>query len=119
MTVITPNPLNDPSLTNLTEIDISYMYGEMSVIINKILALGEMNIYSRLINQFEILRTLEDDTISSKSIQELLKDDNLQFDLVMVEWFHSIGLGFGYKYNAPVIGKLIKVKFKVYLFLTL
>lgn len=45
VTVITPNPLKDPTLTNLTEIDISYMYEHMSELIKKSMITMDQNIF--------------------------------------------------------------------------
>lgn len=36
VTVVTPNPLNDPTLTNLTEIDISFVYDAMNTLSTEI-----------------------------------------------------------------------------------
>lgn len=111
MTVITPNPLKDPSLTNLTEIDVSYMYEKIPKIVKKMMAKMDENIYSQMIGHFEVMRMFEEEILGSKGVLELLGNKNLQFDLVMMEMISNIGLGFGHKYKAPVVGK----KFLIFL----
>lgn len=111
VTVITPNPLKDPSLTNLTEIDVSYMYEKIPKIVKKMMAKMDENIYSQMIGHFEVMRMFEEEILGSKGVLELLGNKNLQFDLVMMEMISNIGLGFGHKYKAPVVGK----KFLIFL----
>lgn len=102
VTVITPDPLNDPTLTNLTEIDLSSLY----TIINEARSdmSAAMDHWAFLKNShFWFYRTTTA-IFSHPEVQALLKDETKGFDLVMIEAiFHSPAV-LAAKYKCPLIG---------------
>lgn len=104
VTLITPNPIRDKGLVNLTEIDISYLYditppeGFVKVLSSKYSLWDSINgVRSLLHMQSGVI--LEND-----AVKELVNKDN-KFDLVIVEAHSPVFFVFGHLFNAPVIGK--------------
>ncbi|KAJ8966898.1 hypothetical protein NQ314_003244 [Rhamnusium bicolor] len=90
--VVTSEPLKDPSLTNLTEYDISSHYDlvEYASVEKKKYALKA---YYRI----------SEDTFRHKEVQNLLKKD-IKFDVAVIEIIFPTMLGFGAKYKCPIVG---------------
>lgn len=93
VTVVTPNPLNDPSLTNLTEIDVSYSYEAFRNY--------STEKFSRSINHwdaFDIIEALtaivNDVQFSHPEVIKLLEDKTRQFDVLLAEPFTLIPSAF-------------------------
>lgn len=83
VTVVTPNPLNDPSLTNLTEIDVSSSYQFVK---------DMEHILSRPTTHWDFLDIMRRMSESVNKIQfdhpkvkKLLEDKDTNFDVVLVE----------------------------------
>ncbi|XP_069686786.1 UDP-glucosyltransferase 2-like [Periplaneta americana] len=106
ITVLTPDPLRDPSLQNYTEIDLSAAY---SVWQDKFNTLTE----NRDKGRYLIFTSLQlaqmgidlcEVELNFPNVRNFFQENNT-FDLVMTEWilspcFHAIG----HKYEVPVIG---------------
>ncbi|KAJ8981236.1 hypothetical protein NQ317_016532 [Molorchus minor] len=106
--VITPNPLHDPSLANLTEYDISSHYERLKNIPPELQFLvmkqpDFITVFIKDIVMTKKLSELSEDTFSHPEVQKLLKKD-LTFDVAIVEWLFPTMSGFGAKYNCPLIG---------------
>lgn len=107
VTIITTNPLRDKSLTNLTEIDTSFLYEllqrkggfEQIVAANNTLW-QQMN---KLRDYFDFAA---EGLLKNREVHNLLNSDK-SFDVVIVESHDPIFFAFGQKFCAPVIGKLI------------
>lgn len=93
VTVVTPDPLNDPSLTNLTEIDVSYSYETFrNYTTNK---------FSRPVNHWDFFEIIDALTVPVNEVQfshpdvvNLLEDKTKQFDVVLAEPFTFIPSAF-------------------------
>ncbi|KAJ3657226.1 hypothetical protein Zmor_016242 [Zophobas morio] len=102
VTVFTPNPLRNSSLTNLTEIDTSLTYDILrrEYIGDKMakdIYLIDSMLWLEKVSE-EILE--ENFKIAKKTFTELESD----FDLVLVETFHSLVYGLGCRFKVPIIG---------------
>lgn len=102
VTVITPNPLNDSKLANLTEIDIGFLYrygnDEESKVERELTHWDKAQLYGELAKPlFEVI-------FRHPLVLQLLNNPAAEFDLVMVESILPHGVAFGYKYRCPVIG---------------
>ncbi|XP_044746163.1 UDP-glycosyltransferase UGT5-like isoform X3 [Coccinella septempunctata] len=103
VTFITPNPLNDPQLTNLTEIDVSVGYNVwkthdlsgISTIHNDLLS-----IYYFLSDLNENIFNLE---LSTEGVKNLLKKPKGSYDLILAESQSPVPYGLMHKFDAPVI----------------
>lgn len=106
VTLITTDPINDPSLTNLTEIDLhneTYHIWRSSGIIqlmqqkeNQRNPLGVADKY------LEVFAKLTDCIMTQDKVKELLTSDT-SFDLVMTEPVLVVGLGFADFYKSKLI----------------
>lgn len=102
VTVMSPNILKDPSLTNLTEIDLGYLYEGIKVI-EKNIAEG-MNHWhwNNILKDFsEALTKL---IFEHREVQKLVNDDFSKFDIVLVEALFPAPAIFSVKFNCPLLG---------------
>ncbi|CAH1101183.1 unnamed protein product [Psylliodes chrysocephalus] len=106
VTVITPNPLNDSMLTNLTEIDVSFSYELMAnhdVIKNLYVS---TSIFGKLWTLHEIGLVVNSYQLECDNVRYLFDNKDINFDLVIVQALYTcneIMLGFGSKFKSPVI----------------
>ncbi|XP_074037417.1 UDP-glycosyltransferase UGT5 isoform X3 [Leptinotarsa decemlineata] len=104
VTVITTNPLNDSSLTNLTEIDVRFA---QDVVARKgfISKLGkEFSPYSKVILLHETAMELIETEIQHKDVLRLSTYDENHFDMLLVQASHPIMYLLGAKFTAPIVG---------------
>ncbi|KAF2886869.1 hypothetical protein ILUMI_19304, partial [Ignelater luminosus] len=101
VTVITSNPLKDPSLKNLTEIDVSFAY--------KIIAYLDTHEMSQqgFFEFFTMFTNLGYDIIEQElahpEVQKLLKNENKHFDVALVETIFPGMALFAERFNCPLI----------------
>ncbi|CAG9860221.1 unnamed protein product [Phyllotreta striolata] len=107
VTVITPNPLNDPTLTNLTEIDVSFVYKNPKLrhIINNIKKDDHPLKAHKII--FELFRFIFEEEMQYEPIKRLIENqDKHAYDLLLIQYsyFTDPLLAFLNKFNAPLVG---------------
>lgn len=102
VTVLTPNPLNDPSLTNLTEIDLSFTYKLME---------GFKELVSQGTTHWTIINTAIDlfldmsrKFFEHEGVQRIIKDNTTSYDVILVEVMDAKGYAFAGKFKCPLIG---------------
>lgn len=105
--VLTSDPIADPSLTNLTEIDISNAYANMK-------ALNFYDYRLRSIKWTEIQKNyiwnvsegIMERIMTNPQVKDLYAPNGKGFDLVMAEILFGTGFCmFAHRFNAPLIGK--------------
>lgn len=103
VTVITPNPLMDSSLTNLTEIDIGPPLYRRLRDLNKKFSkkpshwiLNPLFLY-KYVDSVEII-------FSNPEVSALIKDTTREFDVVLAEYGIPIGSAFAHKFKCPLVG---------------
>lgn len=105
VSIVTTNPMRNESLTNLTEIDISYLYNffdDRSLVDIFSPENGIVNIiFESYYSHIAIAKII----FENEDMKNLMADEKQQFDLIMYEAHCKIFLALGEKYNAPVIGK--------------
>lgn len=102
--VLTPDPLNDTNLSNLTEIDLSYTYPIVTEF-NMPDTLYKDNGVTNLAKGFlELCEKLAIVQLHDPEVMRLLHNDHLHFDVILVECFHPLAYIFAAKFKAPVIG---------------
>lgn len=101
VTVLTPNPLNDSSLVNLTEIDVSFMYKTMDNF-GVILAQGldHWTIMHNL-GKFAELSAL---ILSDRKVQNFINDNNKSYDVIIAEIMDPAAFAIAAKFKCPIIG---------------
>lgn len=110
LVVVTTDPVNDPTLTNYTEIDISFGYdiwGNLDFIEHR----GKTRRIDRLPKILNNYLDLIDRILSQPDLRSLYApDSNEKFDLVLVEmicWQSIFPLAT--RFSVPMIGKLVTV----------
>lgn len=102
VTIMSPNPLKDPSLMNLTEIDLSFMYNsfeelkpQMSQSMDHWSMLEMMTVFTE--------RNLED-LLQHQQVLKLINSNNTEFDVVLAEAMIPAVYAFASKFKCPLIG---------------
>ncbi|KAG5861329.1 hypothetical protein JTB14_029774 [Gonioctena quinquepunctata] len=107
VTVITPSILNDPTLTNLTEIDVGFAYKLLSG--EKGLAKRvpkENSLMNNVISLFDMSAEILEAELEEEDVQKLIKSDGKHFDLIIQgQFFLPMGYGFAAKFKAPIVGE--------------
>lgn len=102
VTVMTPNPLKDPTLTNLTEIDMGHMYDsfrQMSGMFASALSHWDMLKMLTFFKQLSI-----DPFFSNPEVLSLINDTSKEFDVVIAEYLWTFPAAFSHKFKCPLIG---------------
>ncbi|XP_063216516.1 UDP-glycosyltransferase UGT5-like [Bacillus rossius redtenbacheri] len=108
VTVITTDPLNDPSLGNYSEIDVSFMYEDYR---------RRFNFAGRRMDDrspYDLAESLLvygarwcEMLLEHEPVQRLISPENTRarFDLVFLEWLNTPATyGFAHRFSAPMIG---------------
>lgn len=104
LTAITATPVQDETLTNLTEIDVSCTFDARNRI-NVLKSYSADNwtwdIVLFVKNSFQVF---VEAMLSNDDVQKLIKSD-AEFDVIVVQALHPALYAFGERFNAPVVGK--------------
>ncbi|KAF5301856.1 hypothetical protein FQR65_LT08688 [Abscondita terminalis] len=100
VTTITTNPLKDPKLTNLTEIDISFLYTLHGEHLDKFIHSNFVHSILAIVTGYE---KACDYTLSHSQVQSLINDENEKFDVVMIEYGVVAMTTFAKRFKAPLI----------------
>lgn len=105
VTLLTTDPVKDPKLKNLTEIDLSFTYDIFKRYNFPEFAANESKSFMQIGKELgEMLAEGFDAQLSSPEVQKLIHSEDVQFDLLIVEAQLPIMLGFGWKFQCPIIG---------------
>ncbi|KAK5638206.1 hypothetical protein RI129_012501 [Pyrocoelia pectoralis] len=102
VTTISTHPINDPKLTNLTEIDLS-VFRDNSYI-EKIMQESQLNIINQIREYYRNMINTIDRMLDHPEVKKLIHDKNEKFDLVIAEYFFTSVLAFAEKFDCPSIG---------------
>ncbi|KAF5282447.1 hypothetical protein FQA39_LY17562 [Lamprigera yunnana] len=100
LTILTTDPMRDPELVNVTEIDLSSTYFIWNNIISD---LTNSNIFEFFYHLYRVFYTLMDAQLSNPQVQELIRS-NEKFDLAIIEMGPAALFAFAKKFNCSVIG---------------
>lgn len=99
--VATPNPLKDPTLVNLTEIDLSFLYNHLGNIQQD---LSQGMDHWKLTSTFtQFLENNTERIFANSDVMNLVKDNETTFDLVITEALFPTPAAFAVKYNCPLV----------------
>ncbi|KAK5638238.1 hypothetical protein RI129_012533 [Pyrocoelia pectoralis] len=102
VTTLTTDPINDPSLINLTEIDLGFSYDVWNEAVKSV-----GGIQSNILKTMRIIESgvsIARTQLRHPLVQDLLENNNITFDLVMVEYYMPSALVFAKRFNCPYIG---------------
>ncbi|KAF5305374.1 hypothetical protein FQA39_LY09203 [Lamprigera yunnana] len=100
VTLATTDPIKDPNLVNLTEIDLSHSY---SIWNEKLIEITTSNFLKSIWLMIESFHVISEYQLSHPLVQELIKNDTNSFDLVMVEFSKFSYIAFGGRFKCPII----------------
>ncbi|XP_045463154.1 UDP-glycosyltransferase UGT5-like [Harmonia axyridis] len=108
VTALALNPLNDKSLTNLTEIDLSYLFKLRKRIPKKILKVvfekpSFTSVFIREILQVDFVLKFHENILNQHAVLKLINED-YKFDVVVAEWIYPLAGAFATRYNCPLVG---------------
>lgn len=104
VTVITTNPLNDPKLTNLTEVDVSFSYKLVFETYNMYEIIStEKNLIVLVYYVHKVTEIMTIEQLKSSQVQNIIKG-NETYDVVLVETASPAWYAFSSKFNCPLIG---------------
>ncbi|XP_030763310.1 UDP-glucuronosyltransferase 2B18-like [Sitophilus oryzae] len=102
---VTPSPLKDPTLTNLTEIDTSYTKKILLGYGFEYFMSKEVAIQNKIPKIFEMYYELAEALFQNEEFKKIYTNPDEKFDLIIAQIYISpIMLGLSVKLNAPIIG---------------
>nr|CAI5843306.1 unnamed protein product [Callosobruchus analis] len=105
VTIVTPNPLRDKSLVNLTEIDISSAANvapssaSIEFTMSKDMPTSEI-----MISFYDLSEKIQEAVFQNEEFQKLYKDPKTKFDLLISEALHPGMYSLAGRFKVPVIG---------------
>ncbi|KAK5638279.1 hypothetical protein RI129_012574 [Pyrocoelia pectoralis] len=101
VTTLTTEPINDPELVNLTEIDLHFSYDVWKAILSE--AIGA-NIIKSVFVLLEAVQEISRLQLEHPQVQDLLRNKTAMFDLVILEYTIPAMMPFAQRFNCPFIG---------------
>lgn len=105
LTILTTDPMNDPKLINLTEIDLHFSYKIWNEHIMKNVLNFNDNPIGTLIDLYESTIDIQDEQLRHPSVRALIEGDE-KFDLIIIEALMPAMFGFVAKFKCPYIAML-------------
>lgn len=103
--VLTTDPVNDPALTNLTEIDLGLSYEVMRQHkTDDILSAQAEGTITRIKKYLEALSATADAQLGHPDVQKLIHNQSERFDLLMVEAIFPTQMALAWRFQVPFIG---------------
>lgn len=109
LVVVTTDPVNDPTLTNYTEIDVSYLY-EGRTPINLIDERdGLANWLTYMFKLSPLFHTNTEMILSHPDLMKLYRQNSQEkFDLILIEMLYWPALlPLANRFNVPIMGELL------------
>lgn len=104
VTLLTTDPLKDPTLTNLTEIDISFSYEILKKYRYHEFVLEFGNSMTKMWSFFaNVSKELDDVVFKHPEIQNLIFNKSVEFDLIMLEYLVPSFFAFAHLFDVPFI----------------
>ncbi|XP_023312053.1 UDP-glucuronosyltransferase 2B33-like [Anoplophora glabripennis] len=99
--VVTPDPQSNEKLTNLTEIDVKWLYkfyADITTLAEKSLTMWN---FHRWVHDLSV--NISQEILPHRQLQDLIHNKKKHFDVLLVEWFYVELLAFSEIYNCPTI----------------
>lgn len=102
--VLTTDPIKDSTLTNLTEIDLSFAYDVYTRNITQIIEESK-NDPGNFFRKFNaLMMEVFDEELSHPEVLKMINNKDEHFDLVIVEYIFPVMFGFKERFKCPYIG---------------
>lgn len=108
VTALALSPLNDKSLTNLTEIDLSYIFKLRTKVPKDYIKYvfqkpTFLSVFLREIYGVHFVLMMHENILNQHSVMKLINGDQ-KFDVVIAEWIYPLAGAFATKFNCPLVG---------------
>lgn len=103
VTIIVPNPMNDATLPNLTEIDTGYTYDILKKMDITHTRREAMNTFSILTGLQQIQIEAIEMVFQDESVKKILSKSEEHYDLIVIEGLNPILFGLQHKFKAPLV----------------
>ncbi|KAF5287360.1 hypothetical protein FQA39_LY15963 [Lamprigera yunnana] len=100
ITLITTDPIKDPKLVNLTEIDLSDSYKIWN---KRLMEMTTSNVFKSIWIMIHSIFEFEEYQLSHPLVQNLIKSNNESFDVLMLEFILPSYMTFAEKFKCPTI----------------
>lgn len=101
LTIITTDPMNDPTLDNVREINVNFVYK----FLNRSELVKKWSSFINVAEDFLVERSkIFELELQHPEVQNLIKNESEHFDLVMVEYFFPVFFMFKHRFRCPFIG---------------
>lgn len=104
ITLITTDPMSDPALVNLTEINVDFSYKLLNQNKDELMKHGRKNPVQFAKTVFELSGKMIEEQYLYPPIRNLIQNESERFDLVMAELMHVVSFTFAVRFNCPLIG---------------
>lgn len=104
VTLLTTDPIQDPSLTNLTQIDLKTAYNLWIGTANKLAETSSNSNFEFIKRITKAIHDVVDHELGNEEVQKLIKNPHAHFDLLMVEYFAPAMFAFQWRFKCPMIG---------------
>ncbi|KAB0792551.1 hypothetical protein PPYR_14510 [Photinus pyralis] len=103
VTVLTTHPINDPTLTNLTEIDLGF---SVKILEDKLLEIinSSSNVATEIELTAKVFQVVNDHQLQHPEVKRLIDDPSEHFDLLIVELIMPSMTYFSRRFRCPYIG---------------
>lgn len=102
VTVITTDPMNDTSLTNLIEISLHFSYETWNEKMN-LVEMAKLNVISYFNYVVEASSSFSGEQLQHFEVQSILTNATENYELVLIETFYPAMVGFAEKFNCSLI----------------
>ncbi|KAK4872740.1 hypothetical protein RN001_014769 [Aquatica leii] len=100
VTTFTTDPIDDPTLVNLTEVSLHSLYrGDR----NYVQKLSESSYFGSLYTLIDASEDLSHRFLSHQQVQNLIKNNTKSYDVVIAEFMFSPTFAFAKTFNAPLV----------------
>lgn len=106
LTVLTTNPINDPTLTNLKEIDLSFTYHlwNKKHNITNLIDVAQRDLVKYIYKYILMTDDILDQELQHPEVRRIIENEKEHFDLVMIEYPYLALMAFAIRFNCPFIG---------------
>ncbi|KAF5281145.1 hypothetical protein FQA39_LY17877 [Lamprigera yunnana] len=106
LTILTTDPINDHTLTNLKEIDLSFSYNLWNIKHNftDMIRNAPKSLLKFIDRYVEMVDDIVDHQLQHEEVQKILQNETEHFDLIMVEYPYPTITAFSVRFKCPFIG---------------
>lgn len=103
LTVLTTDPINDPALTNLTEINLHFTYEWWNKNLLNLINESQKGVFESFNAFVYILHDLMIQELEHPEVEKLIKNETEHFDVLLIEFMYPTMVAFAERFKCPFI----------------